>query len=970
MRVFFIAVFISLTFFQFGQNAPKDTYKAFFEEGLYLLLEGNHEAAQENFEAAYKLDSSSANINYVLGVCYINSAQKKAKAEHYFSKSIYKITRNYKADSPDEKSAPPLAILYYGKSLHINYKFDEAIKQFDDFSFRFADTKELKKLVAKERATSILAKEIVANPLNIKIQNMGDSINSKYPEYAPVLSADEKTLIFTTRRPNSTGGLKTPEGEYFEDIVVCYKDDQGRWSKPIPLPGKVNTIGHEGSINLTPDGQTLIVFRDDAGDGNIYYSTFEGKEWSELKDFGTDVNSKYFESHACLNADASILFYSSDRPGGFGGRDIYRCIKLPNGKWSKSLNLGSAINTEYDEDGAFMHPDSQTFFFSSEGPKSMGAFDVFFATLNEDNKFTDITNIGYPINTTDDDIFYVTSPDGKRAYISSDKEGGFGEKDIYMISIPDSKEANLALFKGRIVPALGEQLPENLMITVTEKGTGKVVGTYMPKLENGTFATILPPGQEYNFSYRTQEGEEFYTEDIFVTDDITYKEIKKEVNLEPVKITGKVKAVEKAILLNVVTLENAKTKNVVAAAKITVETEGQAPRTFESDAKGKYDGIELQKDRNYSISAVSGEKKSEISSLSTAGVKSGKVINQIVYLATKPKTVTSKELLLGVVVRNSRTLKIVPNASITLTSSDGENYDITTNDKGEVEGIELSRDTKYEIRAKKGDGAISEMQTLSTKGKKGKQKFTKTLLIDDEGEPTPDFKPLVKRKKITSRDLLLAVIVRSSKTYKIIPNVKIRLVDADGEYYDITTNARGEVKGIELSRNTKYEVLATNDQGASSKKQSISTEGVKGKKSFSKTLYIDQEPVQDTTPVLEVFETHYKYNVDNLENENGSWKAFINQLVTLSKAGTVNVFVKTSASKVPTKKYGTNENLANSRATNLVAKIKSTVITEGGKDENINYTKSSEVGGPEYRRDAIKRRAVYEKYQFGRAEVK
>jgi len=1077
MRVFFTVALITLTCFAQAQTKAADSYKTYFQEGLYLLLEGNYEQAQDNFEAAYKMDSSTANINYLLGVCYINSAQKKASAERHFAKAINKISKSYKADNPEEKSASPLASFYYGKALHVNYKFDQAIVQYDEFSAKYADSKEWKKMAAKEKATSVLAKEIVANPLIIKIENMGDSVNSIYPEYSPVLSADERTIIFTTRRPNSTGGIRTPDGQYFEDIVVSYKDNAGKWSSPVPLSKNVNTEGNEATINLRPDGQTLIVYRDDAGNGNIYYSTFEGNDWSALQEFGSDVNSKYFESHACLNVDGTILFFTSDRPGGFGGKDIYRCIKLPNGKWSKALNVGPDINSDEDEDGAFMHPDGTTFFFASKGKKSMGGFDIMFATLNEDNKFTDIANIGYPINTTDDDVFYVTSPDGKRGYFTSDKVGGFGEKDIYKLSIPESKETSLALFRGQIQAAPGEKLPENLLVVVTDKSTGKIVGTYLPK-PNGTFSTILPPGQEYSFSYQTNSGEEFYNEDIFVTNELTYKEISREVILEPVKIKGKVKAKEKAILLNVVTLENSRTKTSVPSAKITIEEAGAKNRIFTSTTSGRYDGIELQKDKKYSVYAEVGENKSLVSTINTAGVKSGKIINQILYLKSKPTKVTSKELKLGVIVKNSRTLKIVPNANITLTDSEGENYDVTTNDRGEIEGIELSPETKYEIRATTPDGgSISEKQSLTTVGVKGSKNFTKTLLIDEEDATAVDFKPLKSRKKITSRQLLLGVIVRNSKSFKIIPNIKITLIDADGEFYDVTTNDKGEIKGIELSPNTKYELLATNDQGTTSKKQTFTTEGVKGQKTFNKTLYIDQDMGTDNgeyramnkrkkitsrqlllgvivknsktfkiIPNVKItlidadgefydvttnekgeitgielspdtkyevmatgsdgvtskrqvfstegvnektfsktlyldqgdasydasssFETTYKYNVDDLDAEDGAFKGFITQLAEKSKAGRLTIKVLTGASKVPTTKYSTNENLANSRATNLEAKIKKSVINKGGKIENITFTKRGEVGGPEYKGDAGSGRETYEKFQYGRATMK
>lgn len=544
MKLRFILAFVCFVSAVVAQKKP--SYKDYFEEGTYLLSEDNMAQALQNFEAAYKIDSTSANINYMLGICYLSSARQKSRAEEHLQRAVTNISKAYQPDMATEKTAPPLALFYYGKALHINYKFDEALEQYEKFSqYISPKDKEWKKMVEKEKQAASIAKTLVANPINIKITNMGDSINSEYPEYSAVLSADERMMIFTTDRPNTTGGMRTENGRYFDDIVVSYKDDEGRWSKPVSLSSNVNTPGHEGSINLTPDGQTLIIFknipdvRNPEGNGNIYYSTFDGKDWSSLQDFGSDVNTEYWESHACLSTDGNVLFFSSERPGGFGGKDIYRCVKLPNGKWSKALNMGEAINTEYDEDGAFIHPDGQTFFFSSNGPKTMGGYDVMFAILNEDNMFSNATNMGYPINTTDDDIFYVTSPDGKRAYFSSAKEGGYGDNDIYQITMPQFRETFLALFKGQIIPAPGDELPEGISIIVTDKQSNEMVGTYRPRPINGTFTTILPPGKEYHFSYQTEDGTEFYAEDVFVSNDMAYQEIRREIGLEPVTLTGK-----------------------------------------------------------------------------------------------------------------------------------------------------------------------------------------------------------------------------------------------------------------------------------------------------------------------------------------------------------------------------------------------------------------------------------------------
>ena len=641
MKKYFLLIIVVL----FGVNTikaqlPEGSYTDYFREGMFLIGEENYDMALRNFLEAYKKDSSSANINFNIGFCYLNSSTSKGLAESYLAKSIKDVSKNYKNDSPSEKSAPPLAFFYYGKALHINYKFDEALVQYDYFLNNYVKDKETKEDVAFYKAQNEFAKEIIATPINVKIQNLGDSINSPYPEYSPVLTADESSLIYTTRRNTGTGGERLQDGQYFEDVVISYKDAMGRWSSPKSLSPNVNTSGHEGSINLTADGQTLIVFKDDNGNGNVYFSTWDGKDWSSLQSFGSDINSKYWESHACLSADNNTLYFVSDRPGGYGGRDIYRCVKLPNGAWSKALNVGPTINTKYDEDGPYIHPDGVTLIFASSGHKSMGGFDIFFTTIEEDKKFADPINMGYPINTTDDDVFFVTSPDGKRGYFSSAKDGGFGEKDIYMMTIPDAKEKPLVLFKGLIVPAEGEKLPDDLLIVVTNKETGEVVGNYRPK-ENGTFATILTPNRNYNFSYQAK-GQEFYNEDIYVSSDLAYQEIKKEINLEPVNLLGGIKTKNKGIILNTVVLNNVNDKQPVPKAKVTLTEKGGSDNSFDVDANGKKDATPLAVDKLYTMLAEVNGKKSKVSSFNTVGVKGSKSITQVIYIDDEPLAVNEK----------------------------------------------------------------------------------------------------------------------------------------------------------------------------------------------------------------------------------------------------------------------------------------------------------------------------------------
>jgi hypothetical protein len=702
---------------------PSGSYSDYFREGSFLLLEENYDLALKNFLEAYKIDSSSANINFNVGYCYLNSSTKKGLAERPLAKAITNIAKNYRQDDPSEKSAPPLAHFYYAKALHINYKFDEAAAQYDIFEKQYAKSKDIKEEIAFNKAQTVYAKELVAAPINVQIQNLGDSINSEYPDFSPVLSADERMIIYTTRRNTSTGGEKTPDGQFFEDVVVAYKDDNGIWSSPKSIGDNINTNGHEGSINLTPDGQTLIIYRDDNGNGNIYYSEWDGRTWGPLQSFGSDINSKYWETHGCLTADRNTLYFVSERPGGFGGRDIYRCKKLPNGKWSLAQNLGPTINTKYDEDAVFIHPFGDLI-FASRGHKSMGGFDIFVSSPDEDGKFTAPENMHYPINTPDDDVFFVTSPDGKRGYFSSANDKGYGEKDIYVMSIPDAKEKPLALFKGSIVATDGEKLPEDIVIIVTDKETGEIVGQYRPK-ENGTFSTILPPNKNYNFSY-TSKGEEFYNEDLFVTNDVTYQEIKKEINLEPINLLGKVKVKDKAVILNTIVLNNPKDKQPVPNAKITLTEKGGADTKFDVDAKGKKDATTLAIEKSYTIYAEANGKKSATNSFNTIGVKGSKSITEVLYI--DEKAAKTFDLFLNVLVVN-KNKKPLADSKVTLTGNDGSKYEGTTDAKGRLKNIELEKDVNYDLIGEN-NGVSSEKQVFTTMNVNAKKSYDKTIVMD------------------------------------------------------------------------------------------------------------------------------------------------------------------------------------------------------------------------------------------------
>ena len=279
----------------------------------------------------------------------------------------------------------------------------------------------------------------------------------------------------------------------------------------------------------------LIYSAQDDVNGDIYYSKLEGSEWTTPVAFEA-LNSKASETHACFSADGKKIYFTSNRKGGFGGFDIYSVTQLPNGSWSRPTNLGSKINTEYDDRAPFIHPDGVSLFFSSNGHETMGGFDIFQATdLGEESGWSTPENIGYPINTTEDDVFYATSVDGKRSYYASEKENGLGEKDLYLITLPKPDVMPMTVMSG--IFSLGDKdgtVPPDAQIIVKDNQSGEIVGMYKPNKKTGKYLFILPPGKNYNVTYEA-EGYLFKSENLIVPKNSAFQSMKKEIKLAPIK---------------------------------------------------------------------------------------------------------------------------------------------------------------------------------------------------------------------------------------------------------------------------------------------------------------------------------------------------------------------------------------------------------------------------------------------------
>ena len=601
-----ICCFLFSSFSAFSQTADKEK----FIEAFYLMDESRFAAAQSILEEVYANDKENANINYCLGFSMFRAFTEKDKVDAltYLQFASLQVDPNYNYMDPKEKKAPVDTWFYLGKAQHNDYQFLEAIESFIKFKTFVNEKHPLYNEIDKSINMSTYAKQSVLNPVNIKTTNLGGNLNSFYPDFSPVVRVDESAIYYTSRRlreDSSNFGIYDPiDGMMFEDIYVSLREEDGTWGSPTPL--NINTEGHEAAVNLSIDGRTLYLYKDIDGNGQLFESKLEddsiGYEiWSKPELLGSDINSKAYETHVTITPNGKKLYFISDREGGLGGKDIYYCNRLPNGEWALSQNAGPILNSDHNEDGIYMHPDGKTMYFSSDGHESMGGYDIMYSA-NTDTGWTKPANMGYPINSVDDDIFFVTTPDGKRAYFSSFKEEGYGEKDVYVLDLIDAEESGLTLYRGEFTFVDRYVPPSGARVMITNNTDGGLVGDYTPRQRDGQFSAILSPEQSYHFVYEA-DGYETYEEDIYVSSAGNYQEIYKDIKLRPVRVgdgLGKIKPAG----LSLANVKGGIIKNGVPLAGMRIrlldENENLLKETV-SDNKGDFKLLSLEPLKVYLI---------------------------------------------------------------------------------------------------------------------------------------------------------------------------------------------------------------------------------------------------------------------------------------------------------------------------------------------------------------------------------
>nr|HNH23339.1 flagellar motor protein MotB [Ferruginibacter sp.] len=321
-------------------------------------------------------------------------------------------------------------------------------------------------------------------------RNAGDGLNTTALEYFPSLTIGGQKMIFNRRVDN--------DEDFYESNRV-----NGVWSEAALLGGKVNTNLNEGAQNISQDGQWLVFtgcnYPEGAGSCDLYFSVRTNNGWSEAKNLGAPVNTEAWESTPSLSPDKRDLYFSSNRPGGFGGKDIWVSHRLPNGKWSIPENLGEAVNTSGDESCPFMHADNQTLYFNSNGHPGYGMTDLFFSKKVNDSSWTMAENLGYPINSIDDEGSLIVAADGKTAYYASDGKDTRGGLDIYSFELRDDIRPLKTLWvKGKVFnKKTTEGLPS--AVELLDLKNGNLLSRIQTD-EEGNYLATLPVGTDYLFN--------------------------------------------------------------------------------------------------------------------------------------------------------------------------------------------------------------------------------------------------------------------------------------------------------------------------------------------------------------------------------------------------------------------------------------------------------------------------------------
>ncbi len=426
-----ILLIVLMTFTLLTQAQKYVVRETFLDADSWFYYQ-EYEEALSQFIQVYQQDTTHANVAYKIGYCYLNIDGQENKAIPYLKQAARDYTFSYRENTYSEKQAPVDAVFYLGNAYLIDNQIKKAKETYRQFKQLLEENKNIfidpenrynLEFLNKQIRTCDIALELMNDPISYVANNVKAPVNTNFSDDTPVISGDGNSMVYVTK-------LK------FYDAIFYTRKIDGQWTAPINLMGQLGIDDNAHPTSLNYDGTELYLYREERLVGNIFVSHLKDGIWSKAKKLNEGLNTKYWEAHASISPDGQQLYFVSNREGGQGDLDIYVANRLSGDNWGNIRNLGPVINTQWSENTPFLSEDETILFFSSEGHKNMGGYDIFYS-LKVGDLWTKPKNIGYPLNTTNDDNFYYPLKDGTVGYLAQFSGKGYGNKDIYQLELND-----------------------------------------------------------------------------------------------------------------------------------------------------------------------------------------------------------------------------------------------------------------------------------------------------------------------------------------------------------------------------------------------------------------------------------------------------------------------------------------------------------------------------------------------------
>jgi hypothetical protein len=475
---------IILVFSSFAATAQSNVeMKEIFSEAESSYLFDEYELANPLY---LLLDSpDNYNIQYKIGTCYLNIPGEKEKAIPYLESAVKHSVYDAKINSFKEKRAPLDAYFFLGKAFMINNELDKAVTTFNKFKTLATETEQkggMRNLTYIDQQVQA-CNDAISNqesPLRISKRRLGPGFSQGSINENPAVSFDGNTIVYTERR-----GIL--------NALMFSKKIRGKWQTPVEITSQLSAGDDCSSCSLNSDGTILFLYKTDNFDGNIYSAEYVNGSWTPISKLNRNINTKYYESHASVSADGTKLYFTSNRNGGQGGLDIYLSEKDVTGDWGPAINLGTSVNTIYNEDTPFITINDSLLYFSSEGHKGMGGFDIYRSKGNGVS-WKSPENLGFPVNSTDDDRFFQPFNNDENGFYSITT--GYKKKEIFYITLTNQRLNRIYDLSGKysLKDTIMEFNEQNAIFLI-DKTTGDTLDTGYPDGVTGQYDFIVAPGR-------------------------------------------------------------------------------------------------------------------------------------------------------------------------------------------------------------------------------------------------------------------------------------------------------------------------------------------------------------------------------------------------------------------------------------------------------------------------------------------